>query len=106
MKRHNEDLGQTFGVYGLGPGIYLHWPIFGPTNLRDMLGRVGDSFLSPVSYSILNVNEYSFAVYGFETLNSTSLILGEYESLKEAALDPYVAARDAFYQYRQRQIKE
>jgi phospholipid-binding lipoprotein MlaA len=106
IRRYNEDLGQTLGVYGLGPGIYLHWPIFGPTNLRDMVGRAGDSFLSPVSYSMFNVDEYSLVVYGFETLNNTSLILGEFESLKEAALDPYIAARDAFHQYRQRQIKE
>jgi phospholipid-binding lipoprotein MlaA len=38
-------------------------------------------------------------------VNTTSLSLGEYEALKKAALDPYVALRDAYYQYRQNKIK-
>jgi len=37
---------------------------------------------------------------------SFSLALGEYEDLKEAALDPYIALKDAFHQYRQNKIKE
>ncbi|PKN10922.1 MAG: VacJ family lipoprotein, partial [Deltaproteobacteria bacterium HGW-Deltaproteobacteria-5] len=34
-----------------------------------------------------------------------SLVIGEYESLQGAALDPYVAIRDAYAQYRAKAIK-
>lgn len=38
ITRHNEDLGQTLGFYGIGPGPYLILPLLGPSNLRDALG--------------------------------------------------------------------
>ena len=42
----------------------------------------------------------------YERVNNTSLTLGEYEDLKEAALDPYVALRDAYHQFREQKVKE
>ncbi len=38
VTRHQEDLGQTLGFYGVGPGPYLMLPVLGPSNLRDALG--------------------------------------------------------------------
>jgi phospholipid-binding lipoprotein MlaA len=45
-------------------------------------------------------------VRSLDLVNRTSLTIGEYEDLKRAALDPYVAMRDAYYQFRQNKIKE
>jgi phospholipid-binding lipoprotein MlaA len=39
-------------------------------------------------------------------VNDTSLKIGDYESLKEASIDPYIAIRDAYVQYRQKKVKE
>ena len=39
-------------------------------------------------------------------MNSTSLRIGDYEALKEAAIDPYVAVRDAYVQYRWKKVKK
>lgn len=44
IERANEDLGQTLGYWGLGPGPYLVLPILGPSSLRDVTGLVGDVF--------------------------------------------------------------
>jgi phospholipid-binding lipoprotein MlaA len=33
------------------------------------------------------------------------LRIGDYESLKDAAIDPYVAFRDAYIQYRLKKVK-
>ena len=44
IERANEDFGQTLGHWGVGPGPYLVLPIFGPSNLRDTTGLVGDYF--------------------------------------------------------------
>jgi phospholipid-binding lipoprotein MlaA len=39
-------------------------------------------------------------------VNDTSFKIGDYESLKEAAIDPYVAIRDAYVQYRMNMVKK
>jgi len=104
LKRHEEDLGQTLAVYGSGPAFYIHWPFFGPSTLRDTIGMVGDGFLDPVSY--LGTYWYAPGARAFNVVNETSLRIGDYESLKKAALDPYVALRDAYYQNRLSKIKE
>jgi phospholipid-binding lipoprotein MlaA len=99
-----EDFGQTLGRYGLGEGFSLMLPILGPSNLRDAVGSVADGFLNPVAY----VDPF-WIYYGgrtVEAVNDTSLRIGEYESLKEQALDPYTFMRDAYSQYRIKQVGE
>jgi phospholipid-binding lipoprotein MlaA len=104
FKGSGEDLGQTFGVYGLGDGFYIVWPILGPSSIRDSIGRVGDGFLYPVNY----VGDFYVVggIRAYESVNETSLTLGEYEDLKKASIDPYAAARSAYYQYRKDQVKK
>ncbi len=105
IKEYDEDLGQTLGSYGIGHGFFINWPFLGPSSLTDTIGSAGDAFLDPLNWSDMKT-KYELAIKGFELINSTSLRIGEYEDLKKAALDPYVAYRDAYYQYRQAQIKE
>lgn len=40
MVQRNEDLGQTFGRWGVGNGSYLILPFLGPSNVRDGVGTV------------------------------------------------------------------
>lgn len=98
-----EDLGQTLGVYGIGNGFYIFWPIYGPSTLRDSAGLVGDLFLNPTSY--VEPIEAAVGIRGYEEVNDTSFTIGDYESLKKAAIDPYEAIRDAYIQYRNSKIK-
>jgi phospholipid-binding lipoprotein MlaA len=100
----SEDLGQTLGNYGLGNGIYLVWPILGPSTLRDSIGRAGDFFLDPVSY--VEPTEASLGIRAFDTVNNTSFRIGDYESLKKSAIDPYTALRDVYLQVRENKIKK
>lgn len=102
----DEDLGQTLGVYGVGEGIYFCWPFFGPSNVRDTVGFAGDFFLSPVSYLAMSDGGAGVAVQAGREVNNTSLTLGDYEDFKEASIDPYVALRDAYRQYRQKKIRD
>ena len=62
-----------------------------------------DYFLSPVSY--ISPWYAWFGVRTYEEINTTSLRIGDYEALKEAAIDPYVAFRDAYIQYRLKKVK-
>jgi phospholipid-binding lipoprotein MlaA len=100
----DEDMGLAFGHYGVGEGFYIVWPFVGPSDLRDTVGLAADSFLYPVNY-ITPLGDL-VAVRGYEQLNKTSLRIGEYEDLKASALDPYIAVRDAYKQYRRNRIKE
>ncbi len=50
LEKHNEDLGQTLGYWGVGAGPYIMLPVLGPSNLRDTLGLAGDS-LSGLGYT-------------------------------------------------------
>ncbi len=102
----DEDLGQTLGVYGLGEGIYICWPFFGPSNVRDTIGLAGDFFLSPVSYLAMSDAGAGVAIEAGKEVNNTSLTLGDYEDFKESAIDPYVSLRDAYRQYRQKKIHD
>jgi phospholipid-binding lipoprotein MlaA len=99
-----EDTGQTLGTWSIGNGFYIVWPLLGPSTLRDSVGLVGDYFLQPVSY--VRPFYISMGVRSYESVNDTSLSIGEYESLKESALDPYTALKDAYMQYREKAVQE
>jgi phospholipid-binding lipoprotein MlaA len=99
----DEDLGLTLASYGIGDGLFIFWPILGPSTLRDSVGTLGDHFLSPTSY--VNPIGLSFGVSGYRTINHLSLHIGDYEALKKAALDPYESIRNAYIQLRQAEIR-
>jgi phospholipid-binding lipoprotein MlaA len=99
-----EDLGQTLATYGIGDGFYIVWPVLGPSTLRDSVGMVGDWFLDPVWY--VEPFESYLTLWAVENVNDTSFRIGDYESLKEAAIDPYTAIRNAYIQNRKKKIKE
>lgn len=98
-----EDFGQTLGFYGIGQGFYIHWPIFGPSSPRDTIGSVADGFLNPFIY--VDPWYTSTGTNTVDTINEMSFRIGDYESLKEAAIDPYVAMRDGYVQYRYHKVK-
>ena len=102
VEKSGEDFGQTLGVYGLGAGMYLVIPFLGPSSLRDAVGTAADSFMYPPNYYLDGWTSTGLTVY--KRINDVSLRLGEYESFKETAIDPYVSVRQAYYQYRKKQI--
>lgn len=70
LPKHNEDLGQTLGYWGVGEGPYLMLPLLGPSNLRDSFGLAGDS-LSGLSYT--DIANTTAQTYGLFTLKSVDL---------------------------------
>ena len=104
LDAQNEDLGQTLGYYGMGGMMYIVWPFIGPSTVRDTIGYAGDTFLDPVSY--IDPFEAAFGVNAYGQINKTSLELGTYEDMVESALEPYIAVRDAYIQYRKGLIKK
>lgn len=103
---NREDFGQTLGRYGLGGGIHLHWPILGPSNIRDTIGLFGDFLVNPLSHLATYSTVTGIGIYSVERVNHISLHMGDYERFKKLAFDPYLAMRDAYSQHRNSKIKD
>ena len=113
LEKREEDFGQTLGYYGFSEGAHIVLPIYGPSNIRDILGSVGDGYINPLSnacavdYKIPNRQEKALGITVFSTLNRTSLNLGKYENLKKDAIDDlYPFIKDVYTQNREKLIKE
>jgi phospholipid-binding lipoprotein MlaA len=103
LAKQDTDFGQTLGMYGVGHGFYILWPVLGPSSPRDSVDIAGEYLLDPLSY--FGPWYTGIGIRPFKIINNASLVIGEYESLQGAALDPYVAIRDAYAQYRAKAIK-
>ncbi len=109
IEKQEADFGQTLGIWGMGPAFYIDWPVLGPSNVRDTVGFVGDLAFDPrtyLAYFFLTAEILNTGGWILDKVNETSLTLGEYENLKKAALDPYIALREAYSQYRQNKIRK
>jgi phospholipid-binding lipoprotein MlaA len=104
LMKQEADFGQTLGVYGVGQGIFLTWPILGPSTPRDTVGLAGDWLANPITY--LPPWYVPYALKSYDRVNDVSLRIGDYEALKEAAIDPYLALRDAYLQYRRHKVEQ
>jgi phospholipid-binding lipoprotein MlaA len=106
VEKEDRDFGQTLGVWGMGPSFYLNWPILGPSSPRDTIGFIGDLAFDPRTY-VFNApwNYVAAGAKPMEAINNTSFMIGEYEDFKKAALDPYVAMRNAYFQHREQKIR-
>lgn len=103
IEKKDEDLGQTLGFFGLGEGFYIVWPFLGPSSLRDTAGLVGDGFLYPPNY--ISDTKAALAIDSYQYVNENSLRIEEYEDLTKTAIEPYVALKEAYIQYRRSLIK-
>ena len=103
LQKQDTDLGETLGVYGVGHGFYIVWPVFGPSSTRDSATFIDRHLLYPTSYFCPWYA--STTLTAFDYVNSASLRIGEYESLIGAAIDPYTAMRNAYVQYRLKSVK-
>jgi len=99
-----EDLGQVFGVWGIGNGFYLVLPFLGPSTLRDGIGWVAGRYAYPTFY--LNSWGAVIGIWAIDVVNTTSFRIGDYETLKNAAIEPYEAFRDAYIQYRNKELSK
>ena len=97
LPKHQEDLGQTFGYWGAGPGPYFVIPLLGPSDVRDGIGRVGDIWLSPPHY--IKNNYISYSLWGVGVLDARYRLLPQ-DRLLDEAYDPYTLLKNAYLQRR------
>jgi phospholipid-binding lipoprotein MlaA len=104
---HDEDFGQTLGRHNIGAGPFIEIPLFGPSNVRDGIGLLGDIVMDPITLLSFVSPFLSTGVSSYNTLNEVSIDKGDtYEGLVEQAIDPYIAVQDAYSQNRAKKIRE
>lgn len=98
LEKHEEDFGQTFGRWGVGPGAYVVVPVFGPRNVRDTVGLVLDLSADPVGNVDHIPTRNSLSV--LRLVSDRAGVLPADKIIEEAALDKYSYVRDAYLQRR------
>ncbi len=102
LEKHEEDLGQTLAVWGVGDGPYLVLPFLGPSTVRDSVALIGDMQADPVGHvdDIPTRN----SLRGLRIVNARANLLGADEAANQAALDKYEYFRSFYLQYRRSQV--
>lgn len=104
IEQRDEDTGQTFGVWGMGPGPYLVLPFLPPLTVRDGFGYAFDAAMTPYTYFIPWWG--SAAGTATNTVNERSLNLDRFERVAETTIDLYGAVRNAYLQRRAAAIEQ
>ncbi len=96
---HEEDFGQTLAVWGMNEGPYLMIPVLGPTNIRDGIGTIVDSFLDPLSLEVdkVAINWPRKVASG---VDRRADLLDTLDDLERTSLDYYPAIRSLYRQKR------
>ena len=114
LKAHKEDVGQTLGTYGIGPGCYFVLPILGPTTVRDSIGMIADTFVDPFAQVTLKEREIfssSGKPFDFYSVKATHALdfradnIKNFESLEKNSLDFYSSIKSVYLQDRENKIK-
>ena len=108
-----EDVGQTLGSYGIGPGCYFVLPILGPTTARDSLGMIADTFVDPFAHVTWRENEL-FGISGNQIdylgVKGTTAIdfradnEKNFDNLEKNSIDLYASFKSLYLQNRKNKI--
>ena len=104
LKAREADFGQTLAYYGVNSGAYLFLPVFGPTTVRDGVGRGVDTLFRPVTWAEDDAWRVAEGVAGgidFRARNMKAI-----DDLYNNSIDPYAAFRSAYLQRRAAEIRE
>ena len=114
LKAQKEDVGQTLGTYGVGPGCYFVLPILGPTTARDSIGMIADSFIDPFAHVTWRENELLgvsgqkldyLAVKGTTAVDFRADNVVNFDSLEKNSIDLYASYKSLYLQNRENKIK-
>jgi len=113
LKAQKEDVGQTLGTYGVGPGCYFVLPILGPTTARDSVGMIADSFVDPFAHVTWREKELlgiSGSQLDYLSVKGTAAIdfradnEVNFNSLEKNSVDLYASFKSLYLQNRENKI--
>lgn len=101
LEKHNEDLGQTLAVWGVGRGSYFYIPLQGPDTVRNVPNIATSTLLNPLFYI---TSAILFPVSALSIINTRANLLEASDLRDEAAIEPYTFTREAYLQQRENLI--
>lgn len=97
IPKNDEDFGQTLGYWGFSSGPYVVLPLFGPSSVRDTIGRIPDFYYEdPVYY--VNDRGARYSLRALRLVDTRSQIL---DAERIISGDRYSFVRDAYLQRRE-----
>ena len=103
LKKTKNDMGIVLGKAGIKSGPYLIVPILGPTNFRDLAGRITDFYINPIHL----VNETSSTAYSVSSgFSSRANYDNELNDLKSNSNDIYDSVKLLYHQRRMGEINK
>jgi len=104
IPKHQEDFGQTLGVWGVKPGPYVMLPLFGPSTLRDAVAKPLDLYVDPVN--LASSADVEFSLRAMRLVDDRARLLPTTDMIEKVALDPYQFVRDAHFQQRDARVRD
>ena len=101
MPEFDEDFGQTMAVWGWEDSRFFILPLFGPSTLRDGLGRVPDGY-ADVAWR-WTLEETTYGLIGLNVVQFRYSMLPLDEDIR-SAYDPYPFMRDGWLQRRKHAV--
>ncbi len=98
IEKHDEDFGQTLGVWGVPDGPYLFIPFLGPRTTRDAGALIVDYQADPV-FQIDNVPLRN-SLSGIRMVNTRANLFRAEKLMDGAAIDKYDYLRNAYLKSR------
>jgi len=103
LPHHKADFGQTFGVWGIGPGPSVQLPLLSFSNVRDTAGRVVGFFADPIDYMLPDVTA---AGGGLNVVDTRAELMPTTDLLEKTSPDYYAALRSVMAQRRAALVEE
>lgn len=101
LEKHEEDFGQTLGVWGFGPGAYAVYPLLGPNTMRDTPDLAVEVVTNGLFYASFFLNAaVTIPIAVLSAIDERSRADNAIRFVNELALDPYVFTREAWLQHR------
>ncbi|MFB9356260.1 MlaA family lipoprotein [Sneathiella chinensis] len=102
LETEDEDLGQTFAVWGVPEGPYLVLPVFGPNTTREAVGSVGEYFIDPANMVAEHHDIDNFRIYrtGAHAIDFRYQSLDSVDDIERNSIDFYAAIRSLYRQNR------
>lgn len=104
LAKHDEDLGQTLGRWGVGEGAYVVLPFFGPRTVRDTVAMPAD-MMGNMPLRMGHVPTRN-TVRATQIVHQRSTLLGTERTLDEKAVDRYAFVRDFYLQQRRYKVSD
>ncbi|MDB5865597.1 MAG: hypothetical protein JWO70_3403 [Betaproteobacteria bacterium] len=107
LPRQSGDFGQTLHGWGLGEGIYLVLPLFGPSNVRDAIGLGVDLYsTAPGPYLPHSSSDAVNAVRIADGVDQRSRNIEGLDVIEQGSLDFYSQLKSIVRQRRQVTLRE